>query len=330
MNVFRRIQAGAHGRITSTRRRYPSFDHGLRAALLYNRRFGSRLAAAIAYYGFFAVFALALVAYSVFGAILEGNVEANAAAADFLRENLPFLDPVQVAESSGAVGVVGLIILVFTGVGWVEAIRSSQRLLYGLDQQPGNFVVRRLVDLGVLLVVFVLLGVSVAAVDTLKSLLRWLLGSAGSAGLTTISAVLSVFVNAVLATLLLAAVPRLRPSRVRLRPAVLLVAVGITLLNTIGRYYVVRTERNPAYTVVAGAVGLLLYLYLLNQLVLFGAALVATGSRGQVVDLAAERVAADPEEAGSPPPGQPSVNGPTAPEPGTERRTGDPPTAGER
>lgn len=330
MNVFRRIQAGAHGRITSTRRRYPSFDHGLRAALLYNRRFGSRLAAAIAYYGFFAVFALALVAYSVFGAILEGNAEVNAAAADFLRENLPFLDPVQVAESSGAVGVVGLTILVFTGVGWVEAIRSSQRLLYGLDQQPGNFVVRRLVDLGVLLVVFVLLGVSVAAVDTLESLLRWLLGSAGSVGLTTISAVLSVFVNAVLATLLLAAVPRLRPSRVRLRPAVLLVAVGITLLNTIGRYYVVRTERNPAYTVVAGAVGLLLYLYLLNQLVLFGAALVATGSRGQVVDLAAERVAADPEEAGSPPPGRPSVNGPTAPEPGTERRTGDPPSAGER
>ena len=61
---------------------------------------------------------------------------------------------------------------------------------------------------------------------------------------------------------------------------VLLVAVGITLLNTVGRYYVVRTERNPAYTVVAGAVGLLLYLYLLNQLVLFGAALAATSRHG--------------------------------------------------
>ena len=97
---------------------------------------------------------------------------------------------------------------------------------------------------------------------------------------------LSVLVNAVLATALLVAVPRLRMSRRRLRPAVLLVAVGITLLNTVGRYYVVRTERNPAYTVVAGAVGLLLYLYLLNQLVLFGAALAATSRHGRVVDLA--------------------------------------------
>ena len=73
----------------------------------------------------------------------------------------------------------------------------------------------------------------------------------------------------------------------------MLVAVGITLLNTVGRYYVVRTERNPAYTVVAGAVGLLVFLYLLNQLVLFGAALAATSPRGRVVDLAEGPAPAD-------------------------------------
>ncbi|MGC4786482.1 YihY/virulence factor BrkB family protein [Micromonospora sp. DT178] len=286
MNVLGRIEAGIDRRISAARRRWGAADHLWRAGVLYNDVLGGRLAAAIAYYGFFAVFALALVGYSIFGAILEDNDEVSAAAADFLRENLPFLDPVQIADSSGTVGVVGLIILAFTGIGWVEAIRSSQRLMYGLNQQPGNLVVRRLVDLGVLLVIFVLLGVSVAAVDALESLLRFLLRSTGSVGLTTVSAVLSVLVNAVLATLLLVAVPRLRMTRSRLRPVVLLVAVGITLLNTVGRFYVVRTERNPAYTVVAGAVGLLLYLYLLNQLVLFGAALAATSPRGRVVDLA--------------------------------------------
>lgn len=243
-----------------------------RAGVLYGEVLAGRLAAAIAYYGFFAVFALALVAFSIFGAILEDNDEVSAAAANFLKENLPFLDAEQIANSSGTVGVVGLIILVFTGIGWVEAIRSSQRLMYALNQQPGNLVMRRLVDLGVMIGIFVLLGLSVAAVDALESLLRFLLRSTGSVGLTTISAVLSVLVNTVLAAALLLAVPRLRMSRSRLRPVVLLVAVGITLLNTVGRYYVVRTERNPAYTVVAGAVGLLLYLYLLNQLVLFGAA----------------------------------------------------------
>ncbi|MET7670834.1 YhjD/YihY/BrkB family envelope integrity protein [Micromonospora luteifusca] len=286
MNVIGQIEAGIDRWVSVARRRSGLFDHVWRAGALYAEVLAGRLAAAIAYYGFFAVFALALVAFSIFGAILEDNDEVSAAAARFLKENLPFLDAEQIANSSGTVGVVGLVILVFTGIAWVEAIRSSQRLMYQLNQQPGNLVVRRLVDLGVMIGVFVLLGVSVAAVDALESLLRFLLRSTGSVGLTTISAVLSVLINAVLATALLLAVPRLRMSRSRLRPVVLLVAIGITLLNTVGRYYVVRTERNPAYTVVAGAVGLLLYLYLLNQLVLFGAALLATSTNGRVVDLA--------------------------------------------
>ncbi|MFG1952801.1 YihY/virulence factor BrkB family protein [Micromonospora sp. NPDC048830] len=286
MNLMGRIESGIDRRVSSWRRRSRTFDHVWRAGDLYAEMLGGRLAAAIAYYGFFAVFALALVAYSAFGAVIEDNDEVSRAAAGFLRENLPFLDPEQIARSSNTVGVVGLIILAFTGIGWVEAIRSSQRLMYGLNQQPGNFVVRRLVDLAVMIGIFVLIGVSVAAVDALESALRFLLRSTGSLGLTTLSAALSVVVNMVLAAALLVAVPRLRMSRRRLRPVVFTVAVGITLLNTVGRYYVVRTERNPAYTVVTTAVGLLLYLYLLNQLVLFGAALAATSPYGRVVDLA--------------------------------------------
>ncbi|WP_346118232.1 YihY/virulence factor BrkB family protein [Micromonospora coerulea] len=286
MNAIGRIEEALGRRVDAARRRSSLFDHLWRAGTLYGDVLGGRLAAAIAYYGFFAVFALALVGYWIFGAILQDNDEVSRAAGDFLKENLPFLDAQQIAQSSNTVGVIGLVILVFTGIGWVEAIRSSQRLMYGFNQQPGNLVVRRLVDLGVLVAVFVMLGLSVAAVDALESLLRFLLRSTGSVGLTTISAVFSVLVNAVLATALLVAVPRLRMSRRRLRPVVLAVAVGITLLNTVGRYYVVRTERNPAYTVVATAVGLLLYLYLLNQLVLFGAALAATSRYGRVVDLA--------------------------------------------
>ncbi|MEH0935177.1 YhjD/YihY/BrkB family envelope integrity protein [Micromonospora psammae] len=293
MDAWGRLTAGIDRRLAAARHRWPGFDHLWRAVDLYADVLGGRLAAAIAYYGFFAVFALALVAYSVFGAILEENDEVSDAAADFLKENLPFLDPGQIAESSNAVGVIGLVILVLTGIGWVEAIRSSQRLMYGFNQQPGNLVVRRLVDLGVLLLVFVMLGLSVAAVDTLESLLRFLMRATGSGTLTAVSAVLSVLVNAVLATALLVAVPRLRMSRRRLRPVVLFVAVGITLLNTVGRYYIVRTERNPAYTVVTGAVAVLLYLYLLNQLVLFGAALAATSRYGRVVDLAEGPAPAD-------------------------------------
>ena len=294
VNAFGRAASGLVDRLAAARRRSPAFDHFWRALGRYSEVLGGRLAAAIAYYGFFAVFALGLVAYSIFGVILEDADEISFAVSDFLNQNLPFLEPEQIQESSGKVGVVGLILLVVTGVGWVEAIRSSQRLVYDMVQQPGNPLIRWLVDAAVLVGVFLLLGLSLAAIDTLESLLRWLLSSTGSIGVMVTSWLLSILVNVVLATALLVAVPRLRMTVRRLLPSVLLVALGITLLNTVGRFFVVRTERNPAYAVVAGAVGLLLYLYLLNQLLIFGAALAATSRHGRVVDLSTGRRPAPP------------------------------------
>lgn len=279
--------------LVDKRRRWPAFDHTWRALDRYGELIAPRLAAAIAYYGFFAVFALALLAYWIFGLIIVGRTELRAVVADFLNENLPFLRPEEIAESSGRVGVVGLVLLVFTGIAWIEAIRSSQRLIYGFNQQPGNFFVRRLVDLAVMVGLFVLLGISVGAVDALESLLRWILGRHSFAATTT-GWLLAVPINMVVATALLVAVPRVRISAVRLWPPVMLVAIGLTLLNSLGRYFLFRAERNPAYTVVAGAVGILLYLYLLNQLVLFGATLVATARSGRIRDLASSEKVVGP------------------------------------
>ncbi|MFC0528157.1 YihY/virulence factor BrkB family protein [Phytohabitans kaempferiae] len=293
MNIVARVEAGINGRLEAARRRSRAFDHLYRALDRYGAVLAGRLAAAIAYYGFFAVFALGLVAYWAFGFVLNRNEALRHAVDDFLHQNLPFLQLEQIQESSGTVGVVGLLALAFTGIAWVEAIRSSQRALYEVPQQPGNLVVRRIVDMLVLLVVFLLLSLSLAAADTAQALVGWLIGDDGSVALTAVRWLMTVAFNLVLATALLVVVPRLRMSVRRLLPSMLVVAAGITLLNTLGREYVIRIDRNPAYTVVTGAVGLLLYLYLLNQLLLFGAALAATSTHGRVTDLAAEAAPAD-------------------------------------
>lgn len=287
MNIVARVEAGINGRLDAARRRSRAFDHLYRALDRYGAVLGGRLAAAIAYYGFFAVFALGLVAYWAFGFVLNRSEALRRAVDDFLNTNLPFLQLQQIQESSGTIGVVGLLTLVFTGIGWVEAIRSSQRAMYDVPQQPGNIVVRRIFDMAVLVMVFLLLALSVAVADAVEALLRWVLGSDGSLLLTVVGWVLTLAFNCVLATALLVVIPRLRMPLRRLYPSIVVVAVGITLLNSLGREYIVRVDRNPAYTVVTGAVGLLLYLYLLNQLLLFGAALAATSTHGEVRDLAA-------------------------------------------
>lgn len=60
------------------------------------------------------------------------------------------------------------------------------------------------------------------------------------------------------------------------------------LLKTLGRLYVQHTEANPTYQLVAGSVGLLVFLNAINQLVLFAAARTATSTAGDPSDLAAE------------------------------------------
>ena len=70
-------------------------------------RVGSRLAAAIAYYGFFAVFALGLVSYTVLGACSTGRPESGRVIVDFLHRNLPFVDPEQIRQASRAPGPSG-------------------------------------------------------------------------------------------------------------------------------------------------------------------------------------------------------------------------------
>lgn len=246
---------------------------------------GGRLAAAIAYYGFFAVFALALLAYAVLGFLLQYNREVSETVGDFLQLNLPWLEPEAIQGSRGKVGVIGLAGLVVTGVGWIEAIRSSQRLIHGVEQQPGNPVVRWIIDLVILVGLLLLIGVSLAVAYALESLVGGLAGKP-SAALTVVGWVLSVLVNMVLAAALLGGVPRLHLPLRRLTPAVLVVGAGITLLNTAGQWLIERVRENPAYTVMASAAVALVYLYLFSQLMLFGASLAATSPYGRVRDLA--------------------------------------------
>ena len=285
MNPIDRAYEAAETRIMRLRFRSRYFDHFSRALLRYWDVQGGRLAAAIAYYGFFAIFALLLIGYSIFGILLTNNVELFDIVRDFLAQNLPFLDVGAILSSGRTVGIVGIIGLTFTGIGWVEAIRSSQRLIWRVPEQPGYIGVRQALDLLVLIGLLLLLALSQLAVYGLELVTDWLADGFVQAA---VEWVLTVAVNMLLAAALLAAVPRLRMTVRRIAPPVLQVGIGITLLNTVGKSFVGLVQHNPAYGLVTSAVGVLIYLYLFNQLLLFGAAWAATSPHGRVVDLSAD------------------------------------------
>jgi len=265
----------------------------------YDQADGGRLAAAVTYYAFFATFALALLGFAVFGFLLDDPVVLRSVQR-YLAQNLPSLDTQALRHARGTVGVIAFVGLPVTGWFWVDALRSSIRKVWGLPEYPGAIYVRVLVDLLVLAGLGLLLAASLAVAFVTTALANRLVNAAGTGDalarwlLAAVALVLGVGVNAVLSVAVLIGLPRLRmPLRRVLGPA-LLVAAGLELLKTLGRLYVQRTEANPTYQVVAGAVGLLVFLNVVNQLVLFAAALTATGSAGQVNDLAARRSGAPP------------------------------------
>jgi membrane protein len=287
-----RGMATAWGRL---RHRIGWLDHLIRAGKRYDDADGGRLAAAVTYYAFFATFALGLLGFAAFGFVLDDPAVLRSVDR-YVAENLPGFDVQTLRNARSTAGVIAFIGLPITAWFWVDVLRSSIRRIWRLSEYPGSLVVRVLVDLLVLAGLGLLLAASLAvayvttvaagrlvdAADTGGSLSRWLLSAVGL--------LVGVVVYTVMAAGMLTGLPRVRmPLRRVLGPAVL-VAIGLELLVTVGRLYVQRTEANPTYQLVAGSVGLLVFLNAVNQLVLFAAALTATSTTGRPADLSPQNV----------------------------------------
>jgi membrane protein len=274
------------------RSRHAWLDHLHRAHARYQRVDGRRLAAAVAFYAFFAAFALGLLGFAVLGFVLD-EPAVDRSVQRFLTEHLPRMDTQGLREARGAAGLIALVSLPVIGLLWMDSLRSSVRAVWRVEEYPGRFVVRWLLDLLALAGLGLLLVVSLSVAFGAEALLDRLVAVVGGGDLAparwTLAAtrfVLGLAVNLLLSIAMLTLVPRLRmPPRRVLAPA-LLITGGLELLTSLGRLVVARAEANPAFQVVTGAAGLLVFLLILNRLILFAAALAATGDGGQVRDLA--------------------------------------------
>ncbi|MDW5327654.1 YihY/virulence factor BrkB family protein [Plantactinospora sp. KLBMP9567] len=288
------------------RRRHGWLNHLARAVARYRQADGGRLAAAVTYYAFFATFALALLGFAVFGFVLD-DPAVQRSVQRYLAQNLPSLDVQALRTARSTIGVIAFLGLPITGWFWVDSLRSSIRKVWQLPEYPGIFVVRLLVDLLVLIGLGLLLAASLATAFATTALANRLVDTASANAapgrwlLATIALVIGIAVSTLLSAAVLTGLPRLRmPPRRVVLPA-LLVAIGLELLKTVGSFYVQRTEANPTYHVVAGTVGLLVFLNVVNQLILFAAALAATSTAGEVIDLAMR-----PRSPRTPPTGTPA------------------------
>ncbi|HET7802549.1 MAG TPA: YihY/virulence factor BrkB family protein [Humibacillus xanthopallidus] len=259
---------------------------------------GDLLAAGVAYFAFFSIFPALALAFAIFGFVLQGRPELLATIADSLAQALPGM--VKTAENPDGIisltapasltltitGIVAFVTLLLAGLGWVGALRTGIRTVFGLKASTGNAVTTKLRDLGVLTVLGVLIAVSAilsSAIGGLAGTIADWVGLPGGAVLVGLAGLLAgiVFDTVIMVVLLRLLTSAPLPWR-NVRQGALLGGTVITVLKLFGGFRIGHATANPLLSAVAIPVGLLFWANLLSRVVL----LASSWTAGDV-DLAA-------------------------------------------
>jgi membrane protein len=278
-------------RVRGVRDRQPAVDHAVRAYDRHVQVRGSQVAASITYYGFLSFFPLVALAFSVLGYVshIFPNAQENIESA--IEDYFPSLfgsgpgqiDIDDIVDARVGAGIIGLVGLLYAGLGWVDAMRSGLRRIFGTMGQPVPFLRRKGGDVVVLL----LLGLAVLGSTGLSGFATTatshVLGLAGLDGsllaavlLRVLTVALTVLLDAVVLAILFTRLPGARLTWRQLRSGVLLGAIGLEVLKLVGTYLVARTTHNPVYATFGVVVGLLVWINLLSQVLVYAAAWTAT------------------------------------------------------
>ncbi|MFF4773058.1 YihY/virulence factor BrkB family protein [Microtetraspora fusca] len=286
-----RARAGGRRLMERERIRFPWFDHLVRTLHRYEVQSGSRLAGALTYFAFLSFFPLVALAFALLGFVLAARPDARAALTDAINHQLPGLadrlDIGRIAEARAGAGALGLVGLLYAGLGAVDALRFALREIWMSREPQLDFLRAKLRDLVALLLTGVTLLVSAAigafAVGATSTVAGWLgLGDAEPVGTAVW---LAGFLAALVADLVLflimfawlARAPQ--PFRVVLGGA-LLGAFLFGVLKQLATLILSHTLANPVYGTFAVVVGLLIWINLSARVVLYAAAWTATSGMG--------------------------------------------------
>jgi membrane protein len=278
----------------------------VRVVVRYGHDRGPILASGMAYQALFAVFAAVWVAFSIAGLVVSGDSALQQTILDFLADVVPGL--VDDGSGSGAIdpgvfeagwgfsisGVIALIGLLFTALGWLATARDSVRTLFDLPPAPGNVVLQKLVDLGLGVAFAALLviaaGLSFAGTTATESVLGGLGIDARSVAGLVLSRAATVIVAVLVYAVTLAGLYRLLarvkvPARI-LRHGVLLGAIALAALTIAGGLLLGGAQNNPLIASFAVVAGLLIYYNLASQVILLVATWMAVDvdDEGIVID----------------------------------------------
>ncbi|MEV6321497.1 inner membrane protein YhjD [Nocardia sp. NPDC051787] len=292
MQVIDNIKAGIERRIQTR----PWLDHLVRTAARYQRQRGDYYAAGITYFTVLSLFPLLMIAFAVSGVVLSSNPELLGELQAKIVENIPgsFGDQIndlvdKAVESRRTVGVLGLLVGVYTGLGWMANLRAALTEQWDQKSPDGNWLVTKLSDLGALvglgLAFVVSLGLSALASSALGRRLLTNLGLAELPGagvlLTLLSTLLGFLASWAVFAWVIARLPREPVTLASAAKAAALAALAFEVFKIVASIYLRSVLSSPAGATFGSIIGLMVFTYVTYRIVLFATAWAATAAENE-------------------------------------------------
>ena len=282
------------GILERLRARFGWFDHVMRAYERFDDRNGGFFAAGLTYYTIFALFPLLMVTFAVGGFLLSRRPEVLKTIDDHIRSSITgalsqqLVDLMNSAiDARTSVGVIGLGTAAWAGLGWMSHLRAAISEMWS-GQQPDSpgFVRNKISDLIEMVATFAVVMFTLALTALgheapMRAVLRWL-------GIPEfpafdwlfwlLSILISIFVQWLLFTWMIARLPRQKVSLINSVKAAFLAAIGFELFKQVASIYLRVVLRSPAGATFGPVLGLMVFSYITAYLVLFATAWAATAS----------------------------------------------------
>jgi membrane protein len=250
----------------------------------------NQLAGAVTFFGFLALFPLLTAAMAVAVSLLSSThvQQLQKRIADQVPALSQSLDLDGLVRNAATVGVVSGVLLLVSGLGWVDTTRVCIRTIWRLPVEPGNVVLRKLLDVGVLIGLGVVALVSVSASAFAGALTgqvaRWVGIEHATGGRYLLAAaafLIAVGSDTLLFAYVLVGLPRIAGQRKRVvAQGAVMGAVGFEVLKQLLSAYLSNVARKNIYGAFGTPIALLLWINFIFRWLFYCAAWTATADHG--------------------------------------------------
>ena len=306
------LKERASAKVDRFRDRHPLVDHLVSTFTHYGDVNGNAQAGAVTFFGFLSFFPILALAFFTVGVLAHVYPEIRSDIRVEIENVLPGMIgnepgeiPMKAFENyAGTVGALGLVALLYSGLGWLSGMRTALETMFVLPRkEQANLVLGKLRDVAALVLIGLTLIVSVALSGLVSGfserLLTWVGIDPTSVVPNALLWLLGHGLAIVASTILLLTMFRLLaqphvPRRSLLGGAVV-GAIGFEFLKGAANFLIGLTKDQPAFQAFGVALILLVWINYFSRLVLYAAAFAYTSPAA--VDLRAREAMRAPAAA---------------------------------